>query len=418
MVVNVHAGHAKVGCGAIGAVGSYLNESVEDRKVKDKVIELLKANGVEAHDCTEDNGTANQVLKSICSKANAHKADLDISIHFNSSATASANGTEVLIKKGTTNSKQYAQNILNSICALGFRNRGIKENANLYYLNHAKNPALLIECCFVGSETDSKLYSADTMAQAIVSGILGQTVSTPSNTPVETPKVEQPTNTQPTTSNAFTGSSSVLQRGSRGEEVKKMQEMLNAVGYKCGKADGIFGSGTRSALINFQKANGLTADGVYGTKSKAKLEEVYNCKPSTTNVSNGANNNVVEGQKAIGVTADGIVGANTRKEYAKYCQNMLNADYSSGLTVDGIIGNSTIRALGNHTVRKGERQNLVKVVQCGLSLLGYSVNGIDGIFGSGLESAVKAFQASKGLATDGIAGKNTIINIWKAIGIY
>jgi peptidoglycan hydrolase-like protein with peptidoglycan-binding domain len=197
-----------------------------------------------------------------------------------------------------------------------------------------------------------------------------------------------------------------------------MQEMLNAVGYNCGKADGIFGSGTRSALVNFQKANGLTADGIYGTKSRAKLEEVYNCKPSEVKPQQTANTSVVEGQKFLGVTADGIVGANTRKAYARYVQTALNADYSVGLTVDGIIGNATIRALGNHYVKKGERQNLVKVVQCGLSLLGYSVNGIDGIFGSGLENAVRSFQASKGLSADGIAGKNTIINIWKALRIY
>ena len=417
MVVNVHAGHAKIGGGAIGAVGAYLSESVEDRKVKDKVIELLRANGVEAHDCTEDNGTANAVLKSICSKANARKADLDVSIHFNSSSSASANGTEVLIKKGTTNSKAYAQNILNSICALGFRNRGVKENASLYYLNHVKNPALLIECCFVGSETDAKLYNYETMANAIVSGILNKAVTAP-NKPVEEVSTPTPTVVSQPTQNVSTGSSTLLQRGSRGEEVKKLQTMLNAVGYNCGKADGIFGSGTKSALVNFQKAHGLTADGIYGAKSRAKLEEVYNCKPSEVKPQQTANTSVVEGQKFLCVTADGIVGTNTRKAYARYVQSALNADYSAGLAVDGIIGNATIRALGNHYVKNGERQNLVKVVQCGLSLLGYSVNGIDGIFGSGLESAVRTFQASRGLSADGIAGKNTIINIWKALGVY
>lgn len=234
---------------------------------------------------------------------------------------------------------------------------------------------------------------------------LGATESTPT-------VVNQPTQ------NGSTGSSTLLQRGSRGEEVKKLQTMLNAVGYNCGKADGIFGSGTRSALVNFQKAHGLTADGIYGAKSMAKLEEVYNCKPSEVKPQQTANTSVVEGQKFLGVTADGIVGANTRKAYARYVQTALNADYSAGLAVNGIIGNATIRALGNHYVKKGERQNLVKVVQCGLSLLGYSVNGIDGIFGSGLESAVRTFQASKGLSADGIAGKNTIINIWKALGVY
>ncbi|MFT0802228.1 peptidoglycan-binding domain-containing protein [Bacillus swezeyi] len=38
---------------------------------------------------------------------------------------------------------------------------------------------------------------------------------------------------------------------------------------------------------------------------------------------------------------------------------------------------------------------------------GYEVNGLDSIFGSGLEKAVKAFQKAKGLSVDGIAGKAT-----------
>jgi murein L,D-transpeptidase YcbB/YkuD len=45
------------------------------------------------------------------------------------------------------------------------------------------------------------------------------------------------------------------------------------------------------------------------------------------------------------------------------------------------------------------------------------MNG-DYIYLSGLENAVRSFQASRGLSADGIAGKNTIINIWKALRIY
>lgn len=71
-----------------------------------------------------------------------------------------------------------------------------------------------------------------------------------------------------------------LEKGDSGSAVKTMQTMLIACGYSCGAsgADGDFGSGTDSGLRSFQKANGLTVDGKYGPKAKAKLEELYNKK--------------------------------------------------------------------------------------------------------------------------------------------
>jgi putative chitinase len=56
-----------------------------------------------------------------------------------------------------------------------------------------------------------------------------------------------------------------LRRGSKGEEVKKMQAKLGL------SADGDFGPGTEAALKKWQAANGLTADGVAGPKTIAKL---------------------------------------------------------------------------------------------------------------------------------------------------
>jgi putative chitinase len=56
-----------------------------------------------------------------------------------------------------------------------------------------------------------------------------------------------------------------LRRGSKGEEVKRMQAKLGL------SADGDFGPGTEAALKKWQAANGLTADGVAGPKTLAKL---------------------------------------------------------------------------------------------------------------------------------------------------
>lgn len=57
---------------------------------------------------------------------------------------------------------------------------------------------------------------------------------------------------------------SVLKKGSRGQEVKTLQRLLNSMGYKCGGVDGIAGANTEKAVKAFQKAEGLTADGVVG----------------------------------------------------------------------------------------------------------------------------------------------------------
>ena len=63
----------------------------------------------------------------------------------------------------------------------------------------------------------------------------------------------------------------MLRTGSRGDAVRKLQEMLNALGYDCGSVDGIFGSKTKAAVLAFQKANGLAADGIVGPLTWGKL---------------------------------------------------------------------------------------------------------------------------------------------------
>ncbi len=56
----------------------------------------------------------------------------------------------------------------------------------------------------------------------------------------------------------------VLRQGARGGEVKEVQRRLKQWGYYNGAVDGVFGAGTRKAVVAFQKKNGLTADGVVG----------------------------------------------------------------------------------------------------------------------------------------------------------
>ncbi len=59
--------------------------------------------------------------------------------------------------------------------------------------------------------------------------------------------------------------------GSTGNEVSKIQNRLKEWGYYNGAVDGIFGTATKNAVIKFQKANGLKADGIVGSKTLAAM---------------------------------------------------------------------------------------------------------------------------------------------------
>ena len=63
----------------------------------------------------------------------------------------------------------------------------------------------------------------------------------------------------------------ILTQGSSGEPVKQLQLALASAGHSPGPADGVFGLATVRALEAFQRSAGLTADGVYGARTKTAL---------------------------------------------------------------------------------------------------------------------------------------------------
>ena len=83
----------------------------------------------------------------------------------------------------------------------------------------------------------------------------------------------------------------ILKQGSTGGEVKEVQRRLKMWGYYNGAVDGQFGAGTKSAVVAFQKKNGLTADGVVGksTYKALGMESSYNAllNQSSQSVVNG-----------------------------------------------------------------------------------------------------------------------------------
>ena len=74
------------------------------------------------------------------------------------------------------------------------------------------------------------------------------------------------------------------------DAVDLLQTTLKGLCYYGGNVDGIFGSGTEAALIAFQKAEGLSADGRYGPKTAVALAKAWPGRPSScsgTNPSRG-----------------------------------------------------------------------------------------------------------------------------------
>lgn len=65
----------------------------------------------------------------------------------------------------------------------------------------------------------------------------------------------------------------LLRKGDKGEVVRAAQYLLNGRGASVGKygADGDFGPATQAAVLAFQRRNGLTADGIIGAQTWAKL---------------------------------------------------------------------------------------------------------------------------------------------------
>jgi peptidoglycan hydrolase-like protein with peptidoglycan-binding domain len=64
-----------------------------------------------------------------------------------------------------------------------------------------------------------------------------------------------------------------VKMGSRGDNARLLQHNLNQCGATL-EEDGIFGKLSTAALVRWQYANGLTADGIYGKKSEAKMKEL------------------------------------------------------------------------------------------------------------------------------------------------
>ncbi|MDD3242540.1 MAG: peptidoglycan-binding protein [Eubacteriales bacterium] len=158
-----------------------------------------------------------------------------------------------------------------------------------------------------------------------------------------------------------------LQKGSRGDDVTALQKQLNTLKYLSVAPTGVFGTATRTAVINFQKDNKLAADGIVGTKTYAALEAAVNAAggaaPTTT--------------PAPAATTPPAGSAPASLTYSRL-------------------------------LRRGTSGTDVKNLQLALNALGHPVGNADGVFGTKTTNAVKAFQAAKSLKADGLVGAATV----------
>ena len=70
---------------------------------------------------------------------------------------------------------------------------------------------------------------------------------------------------------------------------------------------------------------------------------------------------------------------------------------------------------GYPQLKRGSLSNYVLIAQDDLNTLGYTTGGLDGIFGSATESAVRRYQRAVGLTADGIIGCNTWRSLQEAV---
>lgn len=74
----------------------------------------------------------------------------------------------------------------------------------------------------------------------------------------------------------------LLKVGATGSQVLTLQKNLKTLGYDPGPLDGIYGSKTKAAVLNFQQANKLQADGIYGPQTEKALVQALQNNPGNS----------------------------------------------------------------------------------------------------------------------------------------
>ncbi|HBI7084850.1 TPA: N-acetylmuramoyl-L-alanine amidase [Clostridium perfringens] len=169
MRIGIDKGHAIKGVRGASAI---LDEVNENRKIGNRLIEMLKEKGHTVVDCSCDVAyDVNEQLAGIVSRANRQYLDLFVSIHLNSGG---GHGTETYTLPNPNESTKAKAKAINDAVAssCGFSNRGLK-TARFYVLRKTIAPAILVEVCFTDSQEDANKINVEAVAKALFKGITG-----------------------------------------------------------------------------------------------------------------------------------------------------------------------------------------------------------------------------------------------------
>ena len=230
-----------------------------------------------------------------------------------------------------------------------------------------------------------------------------------------------------------------IRENSSGATVSKVQTELKALGYYYGQITGNAGPKTVAAIKSFQGKNGLTADGIAGPQTIAKIDAAYEAKGGSSSGSGSSASGLKLNSKGTDVrnlqqdlTTLGYYWAKITGNFGEKTEAAVKRfQEENGLTADGVAGTKTLNAVAAAVARKGgtpasggnagttlklnSQGTKVSQLQTDLKQLGYYYAKITGNFGAKTEAAVKAFQKAKGLTADGVAGTKTLDAIAVAV---
>ena len=243
-----------------------------------------------------------------------------------------------------------------------------------------------------------------------------------------------------------------IKYGMRGPDVEELQNILIALGYMSGEADGVAGSLTIEAIRYFQSSHGLVADGVCGTATfdaiNIEAEAFMNNEGGNAYSAHSADNNMAVVGSVIkeGMHGEGVADLQRKliargflsSEADGICRSatvnaIRNFQASVGLVADGVAGVATLSRLNDYAeiesfgdeqypteitnnggyaeigsvIKSGMYGPGVEDVQRKLIEHGYLTGHADGIAGGRTVAAIKSFQASVGLNPDGVCGLQT-----------
>ena len=153
--------------------------------------------------------------------------------------------------------------------------------------------------------------------------------------------------------------------GSSGNEVKQIQTRLKSWGYYNGAVDGVYGSKTQAAVKSFQRANGLTADGVAGPKTLAAIGLPTGSTSNSSGGGSASNSDLnllarlvygeARGEEYIGQVAVAAVVLN-RVKSSKFPNTVAGVIYQRGAY--DVVSDGQINLSPNQTAKNAARDAL------------------------------------------------------------